>query len=213
MSDNSESEIKRTVHRMFDEVINHEKIDLIEDLFDPEFETVTPQGVLGLVGFKAYVVAWRAGFPDINCQVEGLIAEGDKAAWSIRARGTHTGEFMGISATGRTVDFDSLNLATFRNGRNYRHTVMMDLTKMMPSSGSGRGRHLCDGEPGPSRPGSPGAEVFLRRSRIHRLGLPPQINRGDAHSRAGVPAAAGGATGRGRPAIEDASRRRSGRAG
>ncbi len=45
---------------------------------------------------------------------------------------------MGIPATGRTVDFDSLNLATFRNGRVYRYTVMMDLGRMMQQLGVGQ---------------------------------------------------------------------------
>ncbi len=56
-------------------------------------------------------------------------------AWTVRASGTHTGEFMGIPPTGNTVDFDSLNMGEFRNGRAYRHTVMMDIPKMMEQLG------------------------------------------------------------------------------
>lgn len=85
--------------------------------------------------FKDYVRMWRAGFPDVHCEIGDIIAEGDKVAWSIRATGTHTGEFMGIPPTGNTVDFDSLNLAEFRDGLGYRHTVMMDLAKMMQQLG------------------------------------------------------------------------------
>jgi len=126
---------KETVGRVFAEVINLGKLDLIDELFDPDFETVTPQGALDREGFAGYVQAWRAGFPDVRCDVEDLTAEDDRVAWAIRATGTHTGDFMGIPATGRTVDFDSLNLATFRNGRLYRHTVMMDLGRMMQQLG------------------------------------------------------------------------------
>jgi len=126
---------KETVGRVFAEVINLGKLDLIDELFDPDFETVTPQGALDREGFAGYVQAWRAGFPDVRCDVEDLTAEDDRVAWAIRATGTHTGDFMGIPATGRTVDFDSLNLATFRNGRLHRHTVMMDLGRMMQQLG------------------------------------------------------------------------------
>ena len=134
MTDSTESN-KDTVRRMFDEVINHGKIEVVDELFDPDFQSVTPMGTLDRDGFKEYVRMWRAGFDDVHCEVDDLVAEGDRVAWSIRATGTHTGEFMGIPATGNTVDFDSLNIANFRNGRGYRHRVMMDLAKMMQQLG------------------------------------------------------------------------------
>jgi predicted ester cyclase len=126
---------KDTIRRMFDEIINEGRLELVDELFDPEFSSETPQGILDRDGFKHYVVGWRAGFPDIHCDVDDLIEEGDRVAWSVRAKGTHTGEFMGIAPTGRAVDFDSLNIAEFRDGRGYRHQVLMNETKMMTQLG------------------------------------------------------------------------------
>jgi len=120
---------------MFNELINEGKLDLVDELFDPDFTSVTPQGTLDRDGFKQYVADWREGFPDIRCEVGDLIEEGNRIAWSVRATGTHTGEFMGIPATGRTVDFDSLNIGELRDGRGYRHTVLMNETKMMTQLG------------------------------------------------------------------------------
>ena len=80
---------------------------------------------------------WRAGFPDLHGEVDDVVVEGDKVAWSVRARGTHTGEFMGIPPTGNTVDFDSLNIAELRDGRLWRHRVMMDIPTMMEQLGVG----------------------------------------------------------------------------
>ena len=78
---------------------------------------------------------WRAGFPDIHCEVADLVEEGNAVAWSVRATGTHTGDFMGIPPSGRRVDFDSLNIGRFRNGRAHRHRVLMNETKMMTQLG------------------------------------------------------------------------------
>jgi predicted ester cyclase len=64
-----------------------------------------------------------------------LIAEGDRVAWSVRATGTHRGDFMGIPATGRRVHFDSLNIGDFRDGRAYRHKVVMDLPALLAQLG------------------------------------------------------------------------------
>jgi predicted ester cyclase len=126
---------KATIQRMFDEIVNKGDVDLVDELFDPGFTTETPQGTFDRAGFKQYVLDWRSGFPDIECVVGDLIEEGDNIAWSIRAKGTHTGSFMGIPATGRTVDFDSLNVATFKDGRGYRHKLVMDTMGVMTQLG------------------------------------------------------------------------------
>jgi predicted ester cyclase len=124
------------IRRMFDEVINLGKIDVVDELFDPDFETVTPQGTFDRDGFKAYVTQWRTGFPDVHCEVSDVIEEGDRIAWRVRATGTHTGEFAGVPATGRKIDFDSLNQATMRDGRAWRHIVVMDTLAIMGQLGA-----------------------------------------------------------------------------
>ena len=126
---------KDTIRRMFDEVVNHGKLDLIEDLFHPDFRTITAEGEFDRDGFRAYVEGWRAAFPDVHCQVEDLIAEGDMVAWAVRATGTQTGDFLGVPATGRSVDFYSLNIGQMRDGRAYRHRVIMDGATLMAQLG------------------------------------------------------------------------------
>lgn len=128
---------KDTIRRMFDEVINQGRIEAVDELFDPEFVTITPQGPLDREGFKGFVQMWRAGFGDVHCEVYDLVAEGDRVAWAVRATGTHTGEFMGIPPTGHKVDFDSLNIAEMRGGRGYRHRVLMDSATLLAQLGVG----------------------------------------------------------------------------
>jgi predicted ester cyclase len=126
---------KPMIIRMFEEIVNSGKLELVDDLFHPDFRSRTPQGDLDREGFKAYVAGWRAAFPDVHCEVGNLIQEGDRVAWSIRATGTQTGDFMGIPATGRGIDFDSLNIGRFREGRALEHWVLMDLTTVLTQLG------------------------------------------------------------------------------
>ncbi len=127
---------KAAILRMFDEIINGGKLEVVDELFHPDFRTRTPQGELDREGFKDYVAGWRAGFPDVHCEVGDLIQEGDRVAWSIRATGTHTGTFMGIEATGRSIDFDSLNIGTFKDGLALRHWVLMDTMTVLTQLGA-----------------------------------------------------------------------------
>jgi predicted ester cyclase len=123
------------IRRMFDEVINQGRVDLIDELFDPDFVSETPQGTMDRDGFRQYILDWRAGFSDVHCEVGDFVEEGDKIAWSVRATGTHDGPFMGIPATGRSVDFASLNTATMRDGRGLHHQVVMDTLTMLTQLG------------------------------------------------------------------------------
>jgi steroid delta-isomerase-like uncharacterized protein len=57
---------------------------------------------------------WRHGFelmkrafPDLQAHIEDIFAAEDKVAVRLRFRGTHAGEFLGIAATGRTVEYAS----------------------------------------------------------------------------------------------------------
>jgi steroid delta-isomerase-like uncharacterized protein len=58
--------------------------------------------------------AWRQGFemmrhafPDLQAHIEDIFAAQDKVAVRLRFRGTHSGEFLGIPATGRTIEYVS----------------------------------------------------------------------------------------------------------
>src|SRR5678815_781673 len=58
-------------------------------------------------GLKRFYGALWTGFPDLQVTVEDMVAEGEKVAWRLVARGTHTGEFRGVAATGKTVKFEA----------------------------------------------------------------------------------------------------------
>jgi steroid delta-isomerase-like uncharacterized protein len=57
---------------------------------------------------------WRQGFemmkrafPDLQAHIEDIFAAQDKVAVRLRFRGTHSGEFLGIPATGRSIEYVS----------------------------------------------------------------------------------------------------------
>jgi len=57
---------------------------------------------------------WRQGFemmkkafPDLQAQIEDIEAADDRVALRLRFRGTHSGEFLGIPATGHPIEYVS----------------------------------------------------------------------------------------------------------
>lgn len=58
--------------------------------------------------------AWRQGFemmrrafPDLEANIEDIVAAQDMVAVRLRFRGTHSGEFLGFPGTGRTIEYVS----------------------------------------------------------------------------------------------------------
>ncbi len=57
----------------------------------------------GVEGFKERFTRLRKSFPDLSFTLEEIVAEGDKVAERLTLRGTHTGKFMGVPATGKQI--------------------------------------------------------------------------------------------------------------
>ncbi len=68
-------------------------------------------------GIGRYVTAYRAAFPDIRVTVEDQLAEDDKVATRWTARGTHLGEFLGLSPTGDGVTVSGIEFDRIIAGR------------------------------------------------------------------------------------------------
>ena len=59
-------------------------------------------------GLRQHIAATEAAFPHYELLADDLIAEGDKVVVRFRLRATHQGEFMGLPATGRSINVPGL---------------------------------------------------------------------------------------------------------
>jgi steroid delta-isomerase-like uncharacterized protein len=60
---------------------------------------------------------FRRALPDWRSDVEQLIAEGDLVVERFTARGTHSGELMGVAPTGRELILQGINIFRVSDGR------------------------------------------------------------------------------------------------
>ena len=110
------------LQRIFQEIINEGRLEVVDELFDDDFVDHGPMGdQSGREPFKAAIAAWRSAVPDVRCEIDHVVEQGDVVAWLVRTTGTHTGDGLGFPATGRTFETVSANLARFDNGRAVEH--------------------------------------------------------------------------------------------
>lgn len=112
-------ENKALYRRMTEAVWNKGNLDAIDDFFAPDvlIHSAPPEWPAGSAGVKATVSMWRGAFPDFELDSHFVIAEGDKVAnyWTIT--GTHSGELMGVPATGKHIEIYGMSLVRIEGGK------------------------------------------------------------------------------------------------
>jgi steroid delta-isomerase-like uncharacterized protein len=127
---------KELVRRIFDEIVNDGRIDAVDELMAEDFLDHGPMGdAQGREAFKASITAWRAAVPDVHCEVDNLIAEGDTVGWTVHTTGTHTGDALGFPATGKHFETVSANIGRFKDGRATEHWAEQGLFPMLAQIG------------------------------------------------------------------------------
>lgn len=80
---------------------------------------------------------YRAAFPDLRMEPQDVLASGDKVVARARATGTNQGEFMGMPATGRSVDVQLIDIIRFGDdGLAREHWGVFDALGMMQQLGA-----------------------------------------------------------------------------
>jgi predicted ester cyclase len=99
-------------------------IALADDLFSEETRT---NGVhVGVAGPVGRIRDRLTAFPDLSTSIEDMFVSGDKLAVTLIWRGTHTGEYGGVAATGRPVEVRDTAIWHFRNGKVIEILTLQD---------------------------------------------------------------------------------------
>jgi steroid delta-isomerase-like uncharacterized protein len=73
----------------------------------------------------------KQAFPDLQAHIEDVVAAADKVAVRVRFRGTHSGEFLGIPATGRAVEYVSHEFYRIAGGLIAEEWICSDMATLL----------------------------------------------------------------------------------
>ena len=115
----SEAENTALVRRLLEELREGWRPATVEKYFAPHFRrhltaTSTP---LTREEQRERANRLRVAFPDAQVTLEDIFAEGDRVAYRLTIRGTHTGEFLGVPASGRKVAVSLIAIVRVADGQ------------------------------------------------------------------------------------------------
>lgn len=131
------SENKALVRRLFEQGMNDRKAEIFDECIAPNFvnhdlpgPTPGPEGFFE--SFRIFVTA----FPDLHVHLGEVLASDDKVITRSHWTGTHQGEFMGVPASGASVEVKFIDIWRIENGLIAESWVRMDLLGLMQQVGA-----------------------------------------------------------------------------
>ena len=129
--------MRRFVDELVDEFQSQGDEAVADELLADTFRNHTaPPGMSpDKQGVKAYFAAFRRAVPEVHAQVHDMLADGDKVVTRKTFHGTHTGEFMGLPATGNAISVDVIDIVRMRDGKFVEHWNVLDTLALMRQMG------------------------------------------------------------------------------
>lgn len=103
----------RTVIQSFYRAVETGDRKLLEATLAPDWEmipTVYPGQPRGPEGYWPVVQAFHQAFPDAYFEIHEVLEAAPKFTVRTTLHGTHKGEFLGIAATGKRMQFDTIDI-------------------------------------------------------------------------------------------------------
>lgn len=114
------AENKALVRRLYDEVWNKRRIELVDELLSRSHairNNHLPDSGIGPDAYKREVARFIRAFPDLRFSIEETIAEKDKVVATWLISGTHKGEFRGIPATNKAISIEGITIHNVSAGK------------------------------------------------------------------------------------------------
>ena len=134
------SDYKALVREMFGAIAAGQDVDAAIDKYMAE-DFVEHEEVPGMDNTRdtprRLFKMMQAAFTDFHVDVHDVLQDGDKVVARISFVGTHTGEFMGVPASGNPVNFDAVDIVQMRGDQCSAHWGVMDVAGAMAQMGAG----------------------------------------------------------------------------
>ena len=128
------SEENKALARSFFEVADDGRTPV--ELCAPDFTAHFPgPPPMDLEAFDLFETMIRSAFSQIRHPIEDIVGEGDGVAVRLRLEGTHTGEFMGVPASGKHCSVEGTAFLRISGGKVAQLWGFLDQLGLMQQIG------------------------------------------------------------------------------
>lgn len=117
-------------------MLNTHDPDLVDQFVGVDYRNHNAFVEDGREGNREFWAAFFAALPDVTATMEDLIVSGDRVVGRFVYRGTHTGELMGIPASGNPVEMRSIDIWRVKDGTFVEHWDELNLLEMFQQMGA-----------------------------------------------------------------------------
>lgn len=132
---------KALARRFVEEVVNQGNLALVDELIAPDFVSHS-HGIQGRDAYRQLLAGIRTAFPDLQMEIEQLIAEGEWVALRGTTSHTHEGPFMSIPPTGIHGSHSGMAMVRVVDGRIVEFWEEADMLGLLRQLGA-----IPNGEP------------------------------------------------------------------
>jgi steroid delta-isomerase-like uncharacterized protein len=131
---------EQLVRRWFEEIWNHRRLDVIDELMgvpcvihDPGTQ---PGDVRDPTQFRALAEGLHHAISGIHVEIEDAVAQGEQVVIRCVVTGTHTGEGLGVPPTNRRVHVTGMAWGKWRDGKLVEAWNNFDLLSLFDQIGA-----------------------------------------------------------------------------
>ena len=127
------------IQRFYDELLTNGNLDALDELVTDdvvEHEPGLPGQPDGKEGVVFFVNAVRSAFSEMRATVDQSLESGDLACAQVTITGRHSGDWMGVPATDKTVEVNAIDIIRVEDGKCAEHWGVTDNMAMMMQLGA-----------------------------------------------------------------------------
>jgi steroid delta-isomerase-like uncharacterized protein len=117
-------------------MLNTHDPDLVDQFVAEDYINHNPFVADGRAANRQFWTGFFAALPDLKATMEDLVISGDRVVGRFVYRGTHTGELMGIPASGNAVEMRSIDIWRVQDGMFVEHWDELNLMQVFQQMGA-----------------------------------------------------------------------------
>lgn len=124
---------KQVVIKFNKEFFESGNTEITKELLSDSFtnHTAPPNAPKDASAMITFITGFHKGFSNISVRIDEVLAEADKVSLRKTITATHTGEFMGKTATGKKVEMNVIEIDILKDGKITDHWSKNDFIQIV----------------------------------------------------------------------------------